>query len=773
MTTHNSFPLTSTHWGTYRVETENGQVKALHGFEEDDDVSPIGAGIIDVLDAPSRIKTPVIRQSWLELGPGANREKRGAEPFVAVSWEMAEKLMAEELTRVKNNYGNSAIYAGSYGWASAGRFHHAPSQLHRFLNCIGGYTRSVNTYSYAAAEVIVPHVLGDFRGLLLKTTSWPSIIEHSNLLVAFGGVPLKNGQINSGGIGRHTQREYQAAARQAGVEFVNIGPIRSDMEAFTESEWLAARPGTDTAILLAIAHTLYVERRYDEEFIERYTYGFDQFVPYLIGLKDGLVKSAEWAAEISDLSADTIRSLARRMANSRTMISVSWSLTRQDHGEQPYWAAITVAAMLGQIGLPGGGIGFGYSASDAIGNHGTKIRAVWLPQGEKQISDFIPVARISDLLLNPGQPFEYNGQRRRYPDIHLVYWAGGNPFHHHQDLNRMLKAWQKPDTIVVQEWCWNSMAKHADIVLPCTTSLERNDIAFSLRDSYVVAMKKAIEPVGVSRNDYDIFAGIARQMGIEQAFTEGRDETAWLNWLYKSTQKRVAQKGIELPAYDELKRTGWFQPSPPSEPLIMLKAFRDDPVANPLPTPSGRIELYSPTVASFDYHDCPGHATWMEPVEWLGGDTTRFPLHLISNQPSTKLHSQLDHGRHSRSAKIKQREPITLHPTDAQQRNLKPNDIVRVFNDRGACLAGVIIDNQVRPGVVQMSTGAWFDPLEPGNPGSLCKHGNVNVLTIDKGTSRLAQGPIAHTCLVEVERFEGELPPVTAFDPPIILDMSS
>ena len=121
------------------------------------------------------------------------------------------------------------------------------------------------------------------------------------------------------------------------------------------------------------------------------------------------------------------------------------------------------------------------------------------------------------------------------------------------------------------------------------------------------------------------------------------------------------------------------------------------------------------------------------------------------------------------SAKIKQREPITLHPTDAQQRHLNPNDIVRVFNDRGACLAGVIIDDQVRPGVVQMSTGAWFDPLEPGQPGSLCKHGNVNVLTIDKGTSRLAQGPIAHTCLVEVERFEGDLPPVTAFDPPIIV----
>ena len=166
MAKHNTLPLTSNHWGTYRVETENGEVKALHGFEQDDDVSPIGPGIVDVLDGPSRIKTPAIRQSWLDSGPGSNPEKRGADPFVAVSWETAEKLVADELTRVKQTYGNNAIYAGSYGWASAGRFHHAQSQIHRFLNCIGGYTRSVNTYSFAAAEVIVPHVL------VTCTASW-------------------------------------------------------------------------------------------------------------------------------------------------------------------------------------------------------------------------------------------------------------------------------------------------------------------------------------------------------------------------------------------------------------------------------------------------------------------------------------------------------------------------------------------------------------------------------------------------------------------------
>ena len=91
----------------------------------------------------------------------------------------------------------------------------------------------------------------------------------------------------------------------------------------------------------------------------------------------------------------------------------------------------------------------------------------------------------------------------------VVYWAGGNPFHHHQDLNRLLKAWQKPDTVIIQDWCWNATAKHADIVLPCTTMLERNDIGMTPRDPYVISMAKGAEPIGEARDDYEIFSGIA------------------------------------------------------------------------------------------------------------------------------------------------------------------------------------------------------------------------------------------------------------------------
>ena len=500
-----SYPLTSSHWGTYRAAVENGKLTALHPFEEDADPSAIGAGIVDVLDGPSRIQSPMVRQSYLQSGPGSANDKRGAEPFVAVSWEQATQLVATELDRVRKQYGNAAIYAGSYGWASAGRFHHAQSQLRRFMNGIGGCSYSVNTYSFASAEVLVPHVLGDFWGYLPLHTSWPCIAEHSDLVVAFGGIPVKNGQINAGGVGRHIQNDGLLAAAQAGVAFVNISPIASDMQDFLKAEWLMARPSTDTAMLLAMAYTLYTEKLYDADFMDRYTVGLEQLLPYLLGDQDGVAKDPDWAAAISGVSAERIRQLTRRMANCRCMLSVSWSLTRQDHGEQVYWAAITVAALLGQIGLPGGGIGFGYSATNSIGAQATRIAGASLPQGDNPVTDYIPVARISDMLLHPGEAFDFNGQRLHYPDVHLVYWAGGNPFHHHQDLNRMLRAWQKPDSIIVHEWCWNALAKHADIVLPCTTTLEREDIALSPRDPYIVYMNKVVEPPFEAKNDHVVF----------------------------------------------------------------------------------------------------------------------------------------------------------------------------------------------------------------------------------------------------------------------------
>ena len=189
MTQKDTLPLTSTHWGTYRARVSNGKVQDLYGFEADADPSPIGRGILDVQNGPTRIDSPMVRASWLEGGPGSHTDRRGTDPFVAVSWTEANRLVANELARVKGAFGNEAIFGGSYGWASAGRFHHAQSQLHRFLNCIGGYTRSKHTYSFAAAEAMIPHVLGSYRAFLDTCTSWDVIRDSTDLLVCFGCIP--------------------------------------------------------------------------------------------------------------------------------------------------------------------------------------------------------------------------------------------------------------------------------------------------------------------------------------------------------------------------------------------------------------------------------------------------------------------------------------------------------------------------------------------------------------------------------------------------------
>lgn len=748
MSVTNKNVLTSTHWGTYRAEVTGGKVIALTPFEHDPDPSPIGAGILDVLDGPTRITAPMVRKSWLRGGPGTAGELRGEEEFVEVSWPEATRLVADELTRIRRDFGNQAIFAGSYGWASAGRFHHAQSQLKRFLNCIGGYTNSKNTYSFAAAEVVVPHILGNFRGHLESATSWESIIADCELFVAFGGVPLKNGQISQGGTGAHVQKASLLAAHAAGVRFVNISPLRSDVMDAAEAEWLAIRPNADVALMLALCQTILSDGTEDRDFLARYTVGFDRFAAYLRGESDGIVKSADWAAPLCDLTPGAIRDLARQMVSCRTMISVAWALTRQDHGEQPFWAAIALAAMLGQIGLPGTGIGFGYSAMNNIGLNRRQLDFATMPQGRNPVRDFIPVARITDMLERPGEAFDYNGTSYTYPDIRLVWWAGGNPFHHHQDLNRMRRAWAKPETIIANEWCWNALAKHADIVLPCTTPLERSDLALTPKDPFQIAMGQAIQPVGQARDDHEILRAIAARMGVEDAFTEGRTAEEWQRWLWDLSRQRAASDGVELPDWERFTQDGWVKVPVPEAPSIMMEAFRRDPEANPLETPSGKIEIFSATIASFGYDDCPGHPAWMEPAEWLGraaGDE----LHLISNQPANKLHSQLDHGSVSREGRPQGVEPITVHPADAASRGLEDGQIVRLHNERGACLAELRTSDAVRPGVIQMATGAWFSP-ENG----LCRTGNPNVLTLDIGTSRLAQGPIAHTCLVRLDSGE-------------------
>jgi biotin/methionine sulfoxide reductase len=455
------------------------------------------------------------------------------------------------------------------------------------------------------------------------------------------------------------------------------------------------------------------------------------------------------------------------MAAVRTFITTTWSLQRADHGEQPIWMTIVLAAILGQIGLPGGGFGCGYGSMNRMGQGRSPVAPLNRPVGRSPINSYIPVARISDLLLHPGRTIDYNGQRITFPEIRLIYWCGGNPFHHHQDINRLVQAWQRPETVIVHEIFWTPTARHADIVLPASTTLERNDIAAS-SDRYMFAMHQAIEPVGEARNDFNIFADLAGRLGFRDDFTEDRTEMEWLRHLYEVTRQQAARHGIERPDFETFWETGYIADPVPRQ-YDFLSSYRADPQGKALRTPSGRIEIFSEKIASFRYEDCPGHPVWIEPAEWLGSPKANGKLHLISNQPTRRLHGQLDNGPVSRASKVKGREPIWINPHDAAERSIADGDVVRVFNERGACLAGAVVTDAMSRGVLQLQTGAWYDPDQPGQAGTLDRHGNPNVLTLDKGTSKLAQGPISQTTLVEIERWTEPVPDIRAHRPPTVV----
>ncbi len=762
--------LTSSHWGIGLVTTDNGRVTSVRGHPSDPDPSPLNDNIAGSLNGTARILNPAVRAGWLE-GRGG---ERGRDPFVEVSWDEVIDLIAGELNRVRSQHGNEAIFAGSYGWASAGRFHHAQSQLKRFLNVQGGFVSSKGNYSFNAALVALPHIVGDgFRQHVADATRWSVISGHCDLVVLFGGLPMRNMQICDGGASRHRMAGNLDDCVRNGVRFVNISPLRSDVDSRLDAEWLPPRPGTDTAIMMGVAHTLVTEGLHDQEFLDRHTVGFEKVSAYLCGESDGVPKDAEWASRQSGIDAERIRRLAREMAGGRTMIGCAAGLQRADHGEQPLWMTVTLAAVLGQIGLPGGGYTIGYGVNGHIGNVNRPFRWGSFPQGENRVETFIPVAMISEMLLNPLASYRYEGRTLRFPDIRMVWWAGGNPFHHHQDLNRLRRAFQKPETIIVNEVNWTATARHADIVLPVAAPLERSDFGAGQSDNILVPMPRITRPPGNARVEFEIYAELSERLGSRDEFTGGLSADGWLGRLWEETRDAGRNAGIELPDWKTFMAGDIVELPDPSPDRVFLSEFRADPEACPRPTPSGRIELFSETVAGFDLPDCPGHAFWTQPcarASVTAGDA--FPLALISGQPGTRLHSQHDNGALSMSQKIAGREPVLVHPDDAGARGIADGDVVELFNDRGRCLAGARVSGDVRKGVVFLWTGAWYDP-DLDHPEHRDRHGNPNVLTHDLRTSEFSQSPAAHSAMVDMRKFEGELPGVEAHLPPPFVMRSS
>lgn len=741
------------HWGAYTILVEDGRIAGVEPFEHDPAPSPIIHSIAEWANPERRVLRPMVRFGWLDKREKSDRRGRGREKFVPVSWDEATTLVAEEVRRVAGTFGNASIFAGSYGWTNSGRLHHASSLLKRMLNLVGGFTRHVDTYSIAAGPVILRHTLGSDDACGGGANTLDSIAQHTETLVVFGALSPRTAQNEAGGIGSHRLETYLRKIVERGVKIIHVSPLKDDLPDWVNAEWWPIRPNTDTALMLGLAGEVVKAGLHDRNFLARCTSGADRLLGYLEGKTDGLRKEAAWAASICGLDAEKIAGLARRLVDTRSMLTVSWSLQRAHHGEQPFWAALGLASIVGQIGLPGGGVGYGYASLGGVGAPLNLGRSPAISQLTRPIDSFIPVARITDMLLNPGRPFSYEGKVCTYPDTRLVYWAGGNPYHHHQDLNRLSEAWTRPETIIVQDPMFTATAQRADIVLPATTSIERNDLAGNRRSDFIMAMKKAIEPLGESRPDFEIFNDIAGKLGVADRFNEGRDEMGWLRHLYEVCRSDAVERvGFAMPDFDTFWEAGYAR-CPVKAEHTFLVDFRNEPEQHALRTESGKIVLGSETLARLDYADCRSHPAWIEPAEWLGNAAAAGQMHLISHQPAGRLHSQLETGASSRAMKRNGREQARLHPGDAVALGIADGRTIRIWNGRGECLATAEVTDRVRRGVLVLPTGAWFTPT--GNSG-LEVAGNPNVLTLDIGTSQFGQGCSAHTCLVRVEPYAAD-----------------
>ncbi len=762
--------VTGSHFGISVATVKDGRVVGVRPHEAD--LVPVKQAetLADWIYSPARIKYPMVRKDFLKNGAKSDRTERGKGEFVRVSWDEALDLVTSELKRVKETYGNGAIFGGSYGWKTPSLLHNCFNNLYRMLNLHGGFVDDVQTYSTGAIRVIMPYVIGTSY---YDSSTWPSIIENTEQIVFWGSDPAKCSRIGWS-VPNHAGLKYLQDYAATGKPSIVVDPIRTETAEILKSDWVAPRPGTDVAMMLGIAGTLLAEDLHDKDFLANYCTGFEEFSAYLKGEPDGTPKTAEWASEICGVSADKLKDMAHSMASKRTLISMGWSIQRQDHGEQGPWMAHVLACMLGYIGQPGGGADFTlhYANYGTPKGNGPVFAGFPAGQASKDVPPAIPVSRVPWVLANPGAKYDYDGKEYTAPDIKLVYWTGGNPFHHHQERNKHIEYWQKPETIIVNEINWTQTARFADIVLPISTLFERNDMCrISEQNAGLCAMKQAIEPLFESKTDFWVFTQIAKRLGFENEYTDGKDEMGWLRGIYAKGQEDAKKKGVEVPDFD----TFWneqpvltYGVTEEARNYVQFAAFREDPLLNPIATPSGMFEIYSRKIAGYNYDDCPGHPTWMEPFERLGGKMSdKFPLHLDSSHPDYRLHSQLDNAELRHFYEVKNREPVWIHPETAKARGIADGDVVRVFNDRGAVLAGAVVTDNLKPDVIRLQEGAWYDPDDPGVPGALCKHGDPNVLTFDKGTSSLAQGNCAHTALVDVEKFTEELPSVTTFDPVI------
>ncbi|GAA9613768.1 molybdopterin guanine dinucleotide-containing S/N-oxide reductase [Helicobacter pylori] len=738
----------ATHFGPFIAKVQNGVIKDIVPQKSDYNPTMMLKAMADRVYSDSRVKYPCVRKSFLENKKN-HKELRGREEFVRVSWDVALDLAAKKLKEIpKEN-----IYNASYGgWGHAGSLHRCHHLAWRFFNTtLGGAIGTDGEYGNGAAARINPMIVGDMEVYSQQTTH-EEMIKNCKVYVMWGADLFKCNRIDYF-VPNHVNDSYYPKYQRAGIQFISIDPIYTETAQAFSAEWIPIRPNTDVALMLGMMHYLYTSNQYDKAFIAKYTDGFDKFLPYLLGESDNAPKTLEWASQTTGVSAEKIKELADLFVSKRTFLAGNWAMQRAQHGEQPDWALIVLASMIGQVGLSGGGFGFSmHYGGNAQASSGARIVPM-ISQGHNSVKNAIPASRISEAILNPDKEIDFMGKKLKLPKIKMIYNCGADLLGHEADTNELIRALRTLDCVIVHEPWWTPTAKFADIVFASTSAMERDDITFggSYSKNVVYAMRKVIEPVYESKDDYEIFRQLALRIGgneTEQKFTESKSCMEWIKGLYEKSD------GPTLKSFDQFWRDGFVEFEIPenARKFVRHAKFRQDPINNKLDTESGKIQIFSQKCADFKRADFKGHPTWFEPAEWLGSKMAEiYPFHLISPHPKYRVNSQLDNTWVRNVYKIQGREPVMINERDANKLGIRHGEIVEVFNARGRLLAGAFVTKNIRQGVLSIQKGAWYDPEDVGVRNPRCNAGHVNTLTL-RPTSSMTQAISANTALVNIRK---------------------
>ncbi|MFC1974108.1 molybdopterin-dependent oxidoreductase [Chloroflexota bacterium] len=651
---------------------------------------------------------------------------RGEGKFERISWDEALGVVAGEYKRIKGTYGPaSVLYI-----ASGGDVAELNSQkvAHRVFCMAGGCS---GIWGVASNEGEAFAALATYGTTEIANTHDDFV--NSQLIILWG--------MNSANVidGCGTTLAM-VKAKEAGTRFIVIDPRFTDTAAILADRWIPIRPGTDTAVMLAIAYVIITESLFDQKFLDTYTVGFDIFKEYVLGKDNGVAKTPYWAEHISGIQAQHIAELAREYATMKpAALLTSMAPGRTAMGEQYHRAAYVLAAMTGNIGTHGGNSGgrLPLGLAGKLGRLGRGMRSGGNPveagsprrfdalrnSGAAGFAARVHNSRVMDAILR--------GRDGGYPsDYKMLYLVNSNYLNQFPNVNKTIQALKSLEFIAVQEQFMTSTAKFADILLPTCTFLERNDITTGA-GPHISYTRKMIEPLGESRAQLDIATGLAQKLDIASYNDKTEEE-----WLREIIEPVVAD-------YDEFKETGVHKLYL-EEPFVAFKDQIDDPINNPFPTPSGKIEIYSQDLADMNIPLIPPVPKYIEAWESLNDPLAKkYPLQLITSHHRSRAHSQFDN-----IPWLRELDPqaVMVSTADAEARGIKNGDLVRVFNERGEMVIPVKVTERIMPGVVDVPEGAWYIPDERG----IDRGGCANVLTRDRPSPGGAFP--ANTALVQVER---------------------